>query len=494
VIAFAVLQATLPSRKSSEHQQIDYFGAAALAAALAALVLACTWGGTTYPWGSAEIIGLFSAAIVLVIVFVAAEARAREAVLPPSLFRNRTFAVASGMGLIVGFALFGSITYLSLYLQDVLGSSPTEAGLQTLPLMLGLLLTSISSGQIISRTGHYRTFPIVGTAIMTVGLVLLSRLGVSTARSIASVYMFVLGLGLGCVMQVLVLAVQNAVDYKNLGVATSGATLFRSIGGTVGTAVLGSIFNNRLASELKSVFPAGSAAATSSSSSSGLSKAQLARLPPALHDGYLHAFTNALSTIFEVAAAIGVLAFALSWLLPDRTLRETATASTGVGEAFANPRQVKSEAEAARALSVLLGREKRRRLVANLAARAGVDLSPAACWLIAHLEDDPAMDIPKMSREFDISQAATADALQELASREYVSLDDAGAVTGVTDAGHQIAAKLIAERRAALERLVEGWSPDDHPDLAGLLTRLARELQRDAPTQTAAPVAAPAAA
>ena len=178
--------------------------------------------------------------------------------LPPSLFRNRTFAVASGMGLIVGFALFGSIMYLSLYLQDVLGSTPTEAGLQTLPLMLGLLLTSIGSGQIITRTGHYRTFPIIGTALMVVGLVLLSRLGVHTARSVASLYMFVLGLGLGCVMQVLVLAVQNSVDYKDLGVATSGATLFRSMGGTVGTAVLGSIFNNRLASELKSVFPAGS--------------------------------------------------------------------------------------------------------------------------------------------------------------------------------------------------------------------------------------------
>jgi EmrB/QacA subfamily drug resistance transporter len=490
VVAFAVLQATLPSRKSAEHQRIDYFGAAVLAAALASIVLACTWGGITYPWGSSEVIGLFSAAIVLVIVFVVVELRAAEPVLPPSLFRNRTFAVSSGMSLIVGFALFGSITYLSLYLQDVLGSTPTEAGLQTLPLMVGLLLTSIGSGQIISRTGHYRTFPIVGTAIMTVGLVLLSRLGVSTARGVASAYMFVLGLGLGCVMQVLVLAVQNSVDYKDLGVATSGATLFRSMGGTVGTAVLGSIFNNRLASELRSVFPAGSAAAAGSSGSSGLSKAELVRLSPALHAGYLHAFTQALSTIFEVAGAIGLLAFALSWALPDRTLRDTATASTGVGEAFANPRQVKSEAEAARALSVLLGREKRRQMVANLAARAGVDLSPAACWLIAHLEDDPTMDIPAMSREFDIPETATAGALQELATRAYVTLDDAGAVTAVTDAGHQVAEKLIAERRAMLERLVDGWSPDDHPDLAGLLTRLAHEIQRDAPTPVAVPAPA----
>ena len=170
-------------------------------------------------------------------------------------------------------------------------------------------------------------------------------------------------------------------------------------------------------------------------------------------------------------------------MLPDRTLRDTATASTGVGESFATPRQVKSEAEAARALSVLIGRDKRRKLVANIAARAGVDLSPAACWLIAHLQDDPAMDIPAMSRAFDIPETATAGALQELAAREYVTLDDAGAVTVVTDAGHQIAERLIAERTASLERLVEGWSPDEHPDLAVLLTRMARELQQDAPTR-----------
>ncbi len=143
-----------------------------------------------------------------------------------------------------------------------------------------------------------------------------------------------------------------------------------------------------------------------------------------------------------------MLAFVLSWMLPDRTLRETATASTGVGEAFATPRQIQSEAEAARALSVLIGREKRRKLVANIAARAGVDLSPAACWLIAHLQDDPAMDIPAMSRAFDIPEAATARGLQELAAHGYVTLDDSDAVTAVTDAGRQVAEKLIAERTA----------------------------------------------
>src|SRR5262249_54797687 len=162
---------------------------------------------------------------------------------------NRVFSATSAIGLIVGFALFGSVTYLPLFLQVVNGASPTGSGLQILPLMGGLLLTSIASGQIISRTGHYKPFPIIGTAVMGVGLRVLSGVTATTSKPEASLYMFVLGLGIGSVMQVLVLAVQNAVDYHDLGVATSGATLFRSIGGSVGTAILGSIFTSRLRSE-----------------------------------------------------------------------------------------------------------------------------------------------------------------------------------------------------------------------------------------------------
>jgi hypothetical protein len=280
--------------------------------------------------------------------------------------------------------------------------------------------------------------------------------------------------------------VQNAVDYADLGVATSGATLFRSIGGTVGTAVLGTIFNNRLDSNVRSAFARHSGvAAQGASSSSGLSKAELERLPPALHLDYLHAFTNSLSTVFEVAAAIGVVAFLLSWLLPEKPLRETAAASSGVGEAFASPREVQSQAEAARALSVLIGRDKRRRLIANLAERAGVDLSPAACWLVVQLQQNPAMDIPATAQAFDIPESVSAAALQELWSRAYVERGDDGTLA-LTASGNEVAGKLLAERRASLERLCDGWSTD-HPDLAGLLTRLAREIQPDRPVEAGSP-------
>jgi EmrB/QacA subfamily drug resistance transporter len=492
ILAFSVLAATLPSHREEVHHRIDYEGAALLAGALSALVLGCTLGGTTYGWDSPQIIALLALAVVLVGVFIVVERRAAEPILPLRLFRDGVFRVTSAIGLVVGFALFGSITYLPLFLQIVGGATPTGSGLQLLPLMGGLLLTSIGSGQIISRTGRYRPFPIVGTAIMTVGLVLLATLNAHSSRLESSAFMFVLGLGLGCVMQVLVLAVQNAVDYRDLGVATSGATLFRSIGGSVGTAVLGSIFSNRLQSELSSLQVGASGHAGALHSVSHLSSAAVKKLPPPLHTAYLQAFTDALTTVFAVAAGVAAVAFLLSWMLEERPLRGAATASTGVGETFAVPKHTDSLAEASRALSVLVGRDGRRQLVARLAARAGVDLSPAACWLIARLHDagPEGVDIAALCRAYDIPLEVAERAQAELVERELViTAGDPLQVTGLTPEGHQIAERLMAERRASMERLLEGWSAGD-PDLAGLLTRLAREVGREPPQDVAQPVAA----
>ena len=234
VAAFVVLAFTLPSRTDRVRHAIDYLGTGLLAAGLSSIVLLTTLGGTTYAWGSPTIVALGVAGVAFLCGFVLAERRASEPVLPLSLFRNSVFATTSLVGLIVGFALFGSVTYLPLFLQVVNGASPTASGLQLLPVMGGLLIASIGSGQLITRTGRYKIYPIVGTAVMVVGLYLLSLMNAGTSVATASAYMFVLGLGLGLVMQVLVLAVQNAVPYNELGVATSGATLFRSIGGSFG--------------------------------------------------------------------------------------------------------------------------------------------------------------------------------------------------------------------------------------------------------------------
>ena len=252
-------------------------GTALLGIALASLVLLTTLGGTTYPWDSLFIVGLGAIAALALAGFVLVEHRVPEPVLPLDLFRNRVFVATSAMGFVVGFALFGALTYLPLFQQVVRGLSPTASGLQLVPLMAGLLASSIGSGQLISRRGRYKVFPIIGTAISAVGL-LLSGLDPSTGSLEAAAYMLVLGLGLGFVMQVLVLAVQNSVPYSQLGIATSSATLFRSIGGSLGTAILGSIFANRLAHELASQLPAGSPA-TSSLTSGQVDPAQVASLP-----------------------------------------------------------------------------------------------------------------------------------------------------------------------------------------------------------------------
>jgi predicted MFS family arabinose efflux permease len=240
-----------------------------------------------------------AAGVVLLAAFMWAESRAAEPVLPLSLFRNEVFRVASGVGFIVGFAMFGAITFIPLYLQLVKGSTPTESGLQMLPLMAGVLIASIGAGQVTTRTGRYRVFPIVGTGLMTVGLLLLSRLAVDTSIPQADLYMFMLGLGLGCVMQTLVLAVQNAVDYAQLGVATSGASLFRSMGGSIGTPIVGAILTNRLTDNLASALPH-----LPAGESTHATPDAIAQLPPAIHDTYVAAYVESLQPVFLAGALV----------------------------------------------------------------------------------------------------------------------------------------------------------------------------------------------
>src|SRR5690349_11076039 len=289
ILALVVIAATLPSRSDRQQHRIDYAGAVLLAVALSAIILVTDMGGTTYPWSSPVVLGTAAAGLVALILFLVVEQRAAEPILPLHLFRNPAFSVTSVVALIVGFAMFGSITYLPLFFQVVKGASPTISGLEMLPMMGGMLTSSIVSGQLISRTGRYKIFPVVGTGIMTLSLFLLSRLpvGASMARILA--ILLLLGLGMGLVMQVLVIAVQNAVDYRDLGVATSGNTLFRSVGGSVGTAVLGAVFAARLAGELARTAPAGV-----SHGGSGMSLQAIAQLPASARAAYGQAFTNAI--------------------------------------------------------------------------------------------------------------------------------------------------------------------------------------------------------
>ena len=340
ILAVIVLAATLPGVEKRVTHAIDYAGAALLAIALSGMIVITDLGGTTYPWASPAIIAMIGAVLFSLGMFLFVERRAKEPVVPLRLFQNRSFVVSTVVGLIVGFALFGSVTYLPLFLQVVKGESPTASGLRMVPMMGGMLVSSIISGQLISRTGRYQIFPIIGTAIMVIGLFLLSRMHPDTTLNTASLLMMTLGLGLGMVMQVLVLAAQNAVDYRDLGVATSGATLFRLIGGSVGTAALGAIFAARLHENLARTLPP--AAAAAGAAGANISPRMILALPPNVRALYAQGFTSALNSIFLVATIIGAIGFVLAWLLPETPLRETVAARARdvgdeMGEVFPMP-------------------------------------------------------------------------------------------------------------------------------------------------------------
>jgi EmrB/QacA subfamily drug resistance transporter len=320
-LALFVIGAVFHSRSEHVRHSIDYLGAATLAGGLACIVLFTSLGGTTEPWGSLQSVGLLVIGVLLLVAFVYVEHRAAEPILPLELFRNRTFAVTSAIGFIIGLALFGSITYLPLFLQVVKGLSPTKSGLQLTPMMAGLLVTSILAGRAISKFGRYRMFPIFGTALMSVAMVLLSRLSFSSGIYTAALDMIVLGLWLGLVMQVLVLAVQNAVPFRIMGVATSGSILFRQVGGSIGLALFGAIFSNSLRSKLAVYLPPGAHVPKT------VSPAVVNTLPPALHDGYARAIAASLHPVFVTAAVLSVIAFGLTWFLREVPLRTTSRAT-----------------------------------------------------------------------------------------------------------------------------------------------------------------------
>jgi EmrB/QacA subfamily drug resistance transporter len=486
IVALVVIAATLPSTAERRHPAIDYAGTALLAIALSAIVLYSDVSGTSRPITSPSMLAILALAVISLVAFVYVERRAREPVLPLRLFANRTFSLTSAVGLIVGFALFGSVTYLPLFLQVVKGESPTASGMQMLPMMGGMLLTSIVSGQLISRTGRYKLFPIGGTLVMAGGLYLLSRMNEATTTLAASLTMLVLGLGLGMVMQVLVIAVQNAVDYRDLGVATSGATLFRLVGGSLGTAVLGAIFAARLAHELGRVLPRSARV----SGAGVLNPETMGQLSPTLRGIYVEAFTVSLATVFVVATAVALVGFILTWLVPERPLRQTVAAASGgeVGEAFAMPVDAESETYVLRGLSALADRDLQRQHIQQIVQRAGVDLTPIAASLLVRLDADPAANPEALGRERgagpDEVHAAMAD-LERRGLLVHDRADGAAARWSLTRAGCAVLTKLVAARREHLSELFADWGPTRREEMAALLRRLADELVPD--VQTKAP-------
>jgi len=296
---------------------IDYKGAASLTVALSCLIVFTTEGGTALPWDSARLWLILAIAVAAILAFVRAERVAVEPIMPMHLFRHRIFLLSSLIGFFVGAALFGSTTFIPLYMQVVKNASPTEAGMQLLPLMGGVIFSSVVVGRLISRWGRYRVFPILGTALSATALVLLGTVGEGDPVFFLYIYTGMLGAGLGMVMQVLVLATQNSVEMQHLGVATSGVTLFRSIGGSIGVSLFGAIFSISLQTRLHGVLPDGAHAVHS------FGPAAVRALPAPLHQQYVHAFAASMHTVYFVAAALVVVAFMMALRLRDIPLRTT---------------------------------------------------------------------------------------------------------------------------------------------------------------------------
>jgi EmrB/QacA subfamily drug resistance transporter len=475
-VALAVVTAVLPATSTRRKHKIDYLGATMLAGFATSVVLATSWGGTTYPWRSPQIIGLFVAAVLFIVAWWLAERRAAEPVLPLRLFRNSVFTVSSAISVAAGFAMFGSISYLPLFLQVVHGVSPTLSGIYLLPMVGGLLITSIASGQLIARTGRYKIYPIIGTALLVVALLLLSRLDEHTSTALLSIYFFTLGLALGLIIQVLVIAVQNSADFADLGAATSGVTFFRSIGGAFGVSVFGAIFSNRLAVELAAALrgvtlPKGFSAATAQAS-----PALLKTLPAVLRDAIGHAYSLALHPVFLWAIPVAGVAFVLSWFLREVPLRTTS--SVGIGEGLgATPPARSSVDEVERSLVRLGSADLRRQGYQRLAALAGLDLPAGSCWILTRLAKQGTVRSEDLARQANVTVDYGRPFADRLVAEGMVVRADGALV--LTDAGRAAAERLFTARREGLRELLADWSPEEYAELGELLTKLSRALLGD---------------
>jgi EmrB/QacA subfamily drug resistance transporter len=480
VVALFVTAAQLPGHLQRVHHVIDYLGTILLTLSTTALVLFTSLGGSTYPWGSAPIIAMAVAGVVLAVLFLAVERRAAEPVIPLGLFANRVFSASSAVGFVMGFAMFGALTFLPIFFQDAKGVGPTLSGLRLLPLMGGLLLASIGAGQLVSRWGRYKVFPVVGTFLMIVGLLLMSRIGLTTGAWTIAGYLFVFGVGLGLVMQVLVIAVQNAVPYEQLGTATSGATFFRMIGGSFGTAVFGAIFANLLATNVVHALHLRGVPANLKSSLNAADPTSLSRLPPAVHAGVVSGMVHTIQTVFLIAVPVAAVAFVLSWLLPDIELRKTVrTADPGKELGMHESRSSLQEIELA--LERVAQRENRHELYTALAGRAGLDLDPRPCWLLYRFADRPDCTLESVATRLKVDPKRIEEGIDALVQKGLVDMERGPGACEftLTDRGQDAIVRLQNARRAGLTELLEGWDPDEHPEIGDMVRRLAHELLAD---------------
>ncbi|MFE9623407.1 DHA2 family efflux MFS transporter permease subunit [Streptomyces sp. NPDC006527] len=475
VVALAVIATVLRIPRKATKHVIDYLGTFLIASVATCLVLVASLGGTTWGWASPQIVGLAVLGVLLAVAFVAVERRAAEPVLPLKLFRVRTFTLAAVISFIIGFAMFGALTYLPTFLQIVQGVSPTMSGVHMLPMVFGMLLSSTTSGQIVSRTGRWKVFPVAGTAVTTLGLLLLHQLDENSPTSETSAYFFVFGLGLGLVMQVLVLIVQNAVSYEDLGVATSGATFFRSIGASFGVAIFGTVFANSLGDELAAAFRGVDLPPGVSVGALETDPRIVTDLPAALRPPALHAYATSITDVFLYAAPVALLGFLLAWFLKEDRLRGSVTAPDITETLASNPVERSSYDEVCRALSVLGTREGRREIYQRITTRAGYDLLPAASWMLLRIKRYGSVEPGVLAERTNVPLPAVLEAARQIEERRLGVRE--GLDLLLTPEGRETAERLARAREESLAELLgDWWGPDRPTDLVQLVKELNSEL------------------
>ncbi|MYV76364.1 MFS transporter [Streptomyces virginiae] len=474
LVALVVIAAVLHIPARSSKHTIDYLGTFLIACVATCLVLIASLGGT-WGWGSARVIGVAVLGAFLLACFLVVERRAAEPVLPLGLFRIRTFTLCSAISFVVGFAMFGAMVYLPTFLQVVQGVSPTMSGVHMLPMVIGMLLTSTVSGQIVSRTGRWKVFPIAGTAVTALGLLLLHQLHRTSSTWEMSVYFFVFGAGLGLVMQVLVLVVQNAVSYADLGVATSGATFFRSIGASFGVAIFGTVFTHQLDDKLAASLAGATLPAGASVAQLEADPRAIAALPADLQPRVLDAYATAITDVFLYAVPIVLIAFVIAWFLKEDKLRGSVTAPDVTETLASNPVQRSSHDEVARALSVLGTREGRRHVYEKITEKAGYDLLPASSWLLLRIKRYGSVEPAMLAERTNVPLRVVTDAARQIEERGLAVRD--GLPLVLTDQGRVSAAKLAEAREESLAELLgDWWGPDRPTDLVKLVKQINAEL------------------
>ncbi|AGP64048.1 drug transporter [Mycobacterium intracellulare subsp. yongonense 05-1390] len=374
VVVIFVAAAAIPALGASAKPIIDYSGIVFVGLGAAGLTLATSWGGTLYAWGSPTIIGLFVGAAVALGVFVVVERRAAEPILPIRLFASPVFAVCCVLSFVVGFAMLGALTFLPTYMQYVNGVSATTSGLRTLPMVVGMLITSTGSGTLVGRTGRYKVFPVTGTALMALAFLLMSRMEPSTSALIQSLYLVILGAGIGLSMQVLVLIVQNTSNFEDLGVATSGVTFFRTIGSSFGAAIFGSLFVNFLDRRIGPALAASGAPPDAVSSPGALH-----RQPHDVAAPIVAAYADSLTEVFLWAAPVAVVGFVLALFLREVPLRDIHDSTVDLGDAFGMPTSETPDQMLESGIARMLRGETGMRL-RSIAMRPDCRLDVAGLW------------------------------------------------------------------------------------------------------------------